>query len=343
MPVVDLRSDTLTMPSPAMRQAMAQAELGDDVFGEDPTVNRLQEVAAQRLGKEAALFVSSGTMGNLLGVLVNCKAGEELITDATSHTFLYEAAGAARVGGVQIMPVPTADGILTPEQILDRIRPDDPHHPKTAAVVFENTHNRHGGVAWPLPALRSAAQMAWDHNLKVHLDGARIFNAALASGAGVEQIAACADTVTFCISKGLGAPVGSVFCGPREKIQEAVRLRKMLGGGMREAGVLAAAGLYALDHMVDRLVEDHSNARTLAEGLSEMPGVQIDLKRVQTNLVFLRLSRMRAGHFVEELRKQDVLAGATGADSVRMVTHYGIDPADIQQALKAAAEVLSSN
>lgn len=343
MPVVDLRSDTLTMPSPAMRQAMAQAELGDDVFGEDPTVNRLQEVAAERMGKEAALFVSSGTMGNLLGVLVNCRAGEELITEATSHTFLYEAAGAARVGGVQIMPIVTPDGILTPEQIKERIRPDDPHHPRTAAVVFENTHNRQGGVAWPLGALRAAAQMARDHGLAVHLDGARMFNAALATGTDVKEIAACCDTLTFCISKGLGAPVGSLFCGSREQIHEAVRLRKMLGGGMREVGVLAAAGLYALDHMVDRLAEDHSNARTLAEGLAELPGMEVDLTRVQTNLVFLRPTRMRAAHLVEQLRQLDVLAGATGPDSVRMVTHYGIEPADIQQALAACSEVLSAN
>jgi threonine aldolase len=337
-----MRSDTLTMPTPEMRRAMAEAELGDDVFGEDPTVNRLQEVAAERLGKEAALFVSSGTMGNLLGVLTLCRAGEEVITEASSHTFLYEAAGAARVGGVQIMPVPTADGVLTAEQIVERIRPDDPHHPRTAAVVFEDTHNRHGGVAWPLPALESASRAAHERGLAVHLDGARIFNAALASGAGVEQIAACADTVTFCVSKGLGAPAGSLFCGPAEKVHEAVRLRKMLGGGMREVGVLAAAGLYALEHMVDRLAEDHANARTLAEGLSELPGVAVDLERVQTNLVFLRLSSMPAGEFVAELRKQDVLAGATGPDSVRMVTHYGIEPADIQKALQACSEVLSA-
>lgn len=343
MPAVDLRSDTLTMPSPGMRKAMAEAELGDDVFGEDPTVNRLQEVAAERLGKEASLFVSSGTMGNLLGVLTLCQAGEEVITEATSHTFLYEAAGAARVGGVQIMPVATEYGILSPEQIVDRIRPDDPHAPRTAAVVFENTHNRQGGVTWPLPALQSASRAAHEHGISVHLDGARIFNAALASGADVKEIAACADTLTFCVSKGLGAPVGSLFCGPADKVRQAVRFRKMLGGGMREVGVLAAAGLFALEHMVDRLAEDHSNARTLAEGLAELPGAEVDLDRVQTNLVFLRLTGMRAQHFVAEIRKQDVLAGATGPDTVRMVTHYGIEPADVQQALKACSDVLSAN
>src|SRR5207302_4630376 len=271
-----MRTDTLTMPSPEMRRAMADAELGDDVFGEDPTVNRLQEVAAERLGKEAALFVASGTMGNLIGVLVSARKGEEIIADADSHVFLSEAGGAAALGGIQVMPVRTEAGVLTPAQVADAIRTEDEHHPRTAAVTFEDTHNYHGGIAWPLEALRAASDEAHQNGVAVHLDGARLFNAALASGAGVDQLAACADTVSFCLSKGLGAPAGSVLCGPAESIAEARRWRKMLGGGMREIGMLGAAGLFALDNMVDRLAEDHANARTLAEGLAEIEGVGID-------------------------------------------------------------------
>jgi threonine aldolase len=339
---VDLRSDTLTMPGPAMREAMAGAELGDDVWGEDPTVNHLQEVAADRLGKEAALFVSSGTMGNLLGILVSARPGQEIISDADAHTFLSEVGGAAALGGVQIMPVRTAAGVMSPEQVEDAIRVEDVHHPRTAAVCFEDTHNYHGGVAWPLADLRAASEVARGHRLAVHLDGARLFNAAVATGAEPREIAACADTVTFCLSKGLGAPAGSLFCGPAVTIAEAKRWRKMLGGGMREIGMLAAAGLYALDHMVDRLADDHANARTLAEGLAELPGVKIDLDRVQTNLVIFELDGMDPQAFVDECDRRGIRGAMISRTQVRFVTHYGIEAADIQQALKVSSEVLGA-
>jgi threonine aldolase len=331
------------MPTPEMRRAMATAPLGDDVFGDDPMVNQLEEVAAARLGKEAAVFLPSGTMGNVVGVAVNTRAGEELIADAEAHVFLYEGAGAATLAGVQIRPVKTEAGVMTPAQIEAAIRPrDDFHQPLTAAVSFEDTHNRHGGVIWPLEDLRAAADVAHAHGLRVHLDGARIFNAAVASGVDVADIAACGDTVTFCLSKGLACPAGSVFCGSAESVDQARRWRKRLGGAMRQAGVIAATGLIALDTMVDRLAEDHSNARTLAEGLAELPGVRCDLSRVQTNLVFFDLDRMTGADFEEACRKRGLLGGATDANRVRFVTHYGITADDIQSTLKICEEVLSA-
>ncbi len=331
------------MPTPEMRQAMVTAPLGDDVFGDDPTTNRLMEVAAERMGKQAAMFVPSGTMGNLIGVAVNTRRGEELIADADSHVFYYETAGAAAVCGVQIRPVPTEAGIMSAEQVVDAVRPrDDPHQPVTAAIAFENTHNRHGGIVWPLENLRAASDAAHSQGLRVHLDGARIFNAAVALGVEASEIAACADTVTFCLSKGLACPVGSIFCGSKETVEEAKRWRKRLGGGMRQVGVLAAAGLVALDHMVDRLAEDHANARTLAEGLAELPGVRCDLARVQTNLVFFELDSMPAPLFTDECAKRGLLSDWMGPRRMRFVTHYGIDAEGIQSALTICEEVLSA-
>ena len=341
--LIDLRSDTVTQPTPEMKKAMASAPLGDDVFGDDPTVNKLEEVAAARLGKEAAVFLPSGTMGNLIGIAVSSRLGEEVIADELAHTYLHETAGAAAIAGVQIHPVATAAGVMSPEQIESAVRPrDDPHHPLTAAVTFENTHNRHGGVVWPMESLRAATAMARKHRLRVHLDGARIFNASIALGVEVKDIAACADTVTFCLSKGLSCPAGSVFCGTAETVGEARRWRKRLGGGMRQTGVLAAAGLIALDSMVDRLAEDHANARTLAEGLAELPGVRCDLSRVQTNLVYFDMDRVSAVVYVEESRKRGLLADATSGHRVRLVTHHGISSADIQAALKISEEVLTA-
>lgn len=342
MSVIDLRSDTVTMPTPQMREAMAKATLGDDVFGDDPTTNFLQEVAAARMGKEAAMFVPSGTMGNLLGVAVNARRGEELIADADSHVFYYETAGAAAVCGVQIRPVPTDAGVMTPDQVRGAVRPrDDPHQPITAAIAFEDTHNRHGGTVWPLEDLREASQAARDNGLRVHLDGARIFNAAVALGVSAADIASCADTVTFCLSKGLACPIGSVFCGSREDVEEAKRWRKRLGGGMRQVGVVAAAGLVALETMVDRLADDHANARTLAEGLSELEGITCDLSRVQTNLVYFDLDRMPAPRFTEECRKRGLLSDWIDVNRMRFVTHYGIEAADVQRTIAICEEVLA--
>src|SRR5438309_8202570 len=331
------------MPSPEMRQAMVTSPLGDDVFGDDPTANRLMEVAADRMGKEAATFVPSGTMGNLIGIAVNAQRGERLATGAESDTVDYEAAGAAAVCGVQVRPVPRDAGVMSGRQIVDAVRPrDDPHQPISAAVTFENTHNRHGGIVWPLDDLRAASDAARAQGLRVHLDGARIFNAAVALGVPAAEIAACADTVTFCLSKGLACPVGSIFCGSQEDIEEAKRWRKRLGGGMRQVGVLAAAGLIALDRMVDRLAEDHANARTLAEGLAELPGVKCDLRRVQTNLVYFDLESMPAQKFTDECTRRGLLSAPTGARQVRFVTHYGIDAGDVQSALQICEEVLTT-
>ncbi len=338
-----MRSDTLTMPTPEMRRAMESAELGDDVFGEDPTVNRLQEIAAAKLGTEAALLVASGTMGNLLGVLVNARSGQEVIADADSHVFLYEGGGAAALGGIQIRPVTTERGVMSGEQVAAAVRPaDDVHQPLSAALTVEDTHNRHGGVVWPLESLREVSRTAREQGLSVHIDGARVFNAAIAQRVDVREIAACADTITFCLSKGLGAPVGSVLCGPDEKIATARRWRKMLGGGWREAGFIAAAGLVALETMVDRLAEDHANARTLAEGLAEMPGVDIDLARVQTNLVIFRLTSMAPEAFLSECAARGLLGGAMGGGLVRFVTRHGVTAAGVQQALAVCSEVLSA-
>jgi threonine aldolase len=339
---IDLRSDTVTMPTPEMRRAMVESSLGDDVFGDDPTTNRLLEVAAARMGKESATFVPSGTMGNLIGVAVNARRGEELIADADSHVFYYETAGAAAVCGVQIRPLHTEAGIMSPQQIADAVRPrDDTHQPLTAAITFENTHNRHGGIVWPLDALRAASDAAHEHGLRVHLDGARIFNAAVALNVEASEIASCADTVTFCLSKGLSCPIGSILCGPRETIEEAKRWRKRLGGGMRQVGVLAAAGLVALESMVDRLAEDHANARTMAEGLAELPGITCDLARVQTNLVFFDLEHMTAPAFVDACRQRGLLSDWMGPKRMRFVTHYGISVDDVQSTLKICEEVLT--
>jgi threonine aldolase len=276
-------------------------------------------------------------------VAVNAGAGEEMIADADSHVYLYEGAGAATIASVQIRPVATPAGVMTPAQIESVIRPrDDYHQPITAAISFEDTHNRHGGVVWPLEDLRAASEIARARGLRVHLDGARLFNAAVAGGVDVADIAACADTVTFCLSKGLGCPAGSVFCGDPEAIDQARRWRKRLGGAMRQAGVIAATGVIALETMVDRLAEDHANARTLAEGLAELPGVRCELARVQTNLVFFDLDVMDGAVFEEECRKRGLLGGATGAHRVRFVTHHGITDQDIQSTLAICEEVLTA-
>ena len=343
MSKIDLRSDTVTLPTEDMLRAMTSAPLGDDVFGEDPTVRRLEETAADRMGKEAALFVASGTMGNLLGLLVNARPGQEVIADADSHLFRNEAAGAAMVGGIQVRQVPTERGILSPAQLLTALRPtDDDHQPLSAAVIIENTHNWHGGVAWPEQDLRRLSEAARSSGLAVHVDGARIFNASVATGADVRAIAQYADTVSFCLSKGLCCPVGSVLCGPAGKIRQARRWRKMLGGGMRQAGVLAAAGLVALATMTGRLADDHENARSLAEGLADMPGIDCDLSRVQTNIAYFRLKNMHATDFLTGCSDQGLLGGGYGPDLVRFVTHHGISSADIRQALVICRNALRS-
>src|SRR5215472_48552 len=271
--VIDLRSDTLTMPTPEMRRAMAEAELGDDVFREDPTVNRLQEMAAERMGKEAALLVTSGTQGNLVGILSHTQRGDEIIVGDQSHVFHYEVAGAAVVGSLQLRTVRNIDGMLDPAEVEAAIRPQDVHAPRTGVVCLENTHNRNGGAPLSASHTKAVADVAHRHGVLVHLDGARVFNAAVALDVDVRELTAPVDSVTFCLSKGLAAPVGSVLCGSKDYVETARKYRKMLGGGMREAGIIAAAGIVALTTMVDRLAEDHANARLIADRLAEIPGI----------------------------------------------------------------------
>jgi threonine aldolase len=343
MDKIDLRSDTVTLPTEAMLRAMAIAPLGDDVSGDDPTVNLLQDVSAERLGKEAGLFVPSGTMGNLIGLLVNAASGTEVITEARSHIFLNEGAGAAVVGGIQLRQVETDWGVLTPDHVGAAVRPtNDAHQPRSAAIAIENTHNRQGGIAWTVEELDRLGEVARRHRLAVHIDGARIFNAALAVSADVKEIVRVGDTVSFCFSKGLSCPVGSMLCGSSEKIAEAKRWRKMLGGGMRQVGVLAAAGLVALETMVERLSDDHDNARLLAEGLAEISAIECELARVQTNIVYFRVQGMDLEKFVAECSALGLLGAGAGSDEVRFVTHAGIEAADVKRALKICDQVVNA-
>jgi len=342
--IIDLRSDTVTLPSPGMRQAMYEAELGDDVFGDDPTVNRLQEKTAELVGTEAALFVASGTMGNLLAILSHCQRGDEVLFGDQAHMFLYEAGGGSVLGGTTARTVPTApDGTLSVEALRAAVRDKrDVHQPRTALICLENTHNRCGGAVLTLEYMSQVRALADETGVPLHLDGARVFNAAIHLGAPVREIVRTVTTVNFCFSKGLGAPVGSILCGPRDFIERAHRWRKMVGGGMRQAGVLAAAGIYALDHMVDRLAEDHDNARALAEGLAAIPGIRIAQTAVQTNIVYTDISGtgMEAERFGAHMKQAGVLCAGGGA-MVRFVTHYGIERADIDRALSRTQQALS--
>ena len=331
--VIDLRSDTVTQPTPAMREAMANAEVGDDVFGEDPTVRRLEAMAAELMGKEAAVFVASGTMGNLTCLLAHCGRGDEAIVGSEAHVLHYEVAGAAGVGGIQLRPVPNdAHGLLDLDAIAATIRGQNIHFPRTAAVCLENTHNRCGGGVLDAEQVADVAKLAHRHGAAVHLDGARIFNAATALGVPATELTAEVDSVTFCLSKGLSAPVGSLVCGAADVVARARKARKILGGGMRQAGVIAAAGIVALETMIDRLAEDHDNARSLAKGLSHVPGVRIDPDGVQTNIVVFDVDEGPA--FQSRLREAGVLTTGFGPTRLRMVTHYGITRDDIEQALE---------
>jgi threonine aldolase len=343
---VDLRSDTMTLPTPEMREAMARAEVGDDVWGEDPTVQRLEATAAARLGKEAALLVTSGTMGNLVSVVGHTQAGQEVVLDLDSHVYNYEVAGGTVVGHVQMRPVKTARGFLTPEQVQEALRPANIHIPPTGLVCLENTHNRHGGTCSTPEEIAAVAAVAHAAGVPVHLDGARLFNAAVALKRDASEFTRPLDSVTFCLSKGLGAPVGSVVCGSATFIERAKRVRKMVGGGMRQAGVLAAAGLVALERMVDRLADDHANARTLAEAVAAMPGLRVDLATVQTNIVIVRIERGDRAESVaatEALVKgcaaRKVKVHAMGPTAIRCVTHKDVDAEDIRRAVDAFREL----
>ncbi len=344
MRIVDLRSDTVTLPTPAMREAMYRAEVGDDVYGEDPTVNRLEAMAAERMGKEAALFVVSGTMGNLVSLLTHCGRGDEVIMGDKAHSFLYEAQGASVLGGIAVRTVPNLpNGMLDPADVEAAIREDNVHFPRTRLICLENTHNRCGGAVLTPAQMATIREIALRHGLAVHLDGARIFNAAVALGIEAKEIAAQADSVQFCFSKGLSAPVGSAICGSAEFIKAARRNRKIVGGGMRQAGVIAAAAIVALEQMVERLAEDHENARILAEGLAEIPGFEVDLSTVQTNIIIFGLTdtRVSAKDVVRALAAEGVKIGVIDARHFRAVTHYGITREDIDVALMVARKVMS--
>ena len=344
--IVDLRSDTLTLPTPEMREAMARAEVGDDVWGEDPTVHRLEALAAARLGKEAGLFVASGTMGNLVSVVAHTQAGQEVVLDLDSHIYNYEVAGGTIVGHVQMRPVKTERGFLTAEQVQDSLRPANIHIPPTGLVCLENTHNRHGGTCCPPEDIAAVAAVAHAAGVPVHIDGARLFNAAIALKREPRDFARHADSVTFCLSKGLGAPVGSVVCGTAPFVERARRVRKMVGGGMRQAGILAAAGLVALERMVDRLADDHRHARALAEAVATMPGLTVDLASVQTNIVVIRVSRgdrttsaKATAELVAGCAARKVKIHATGPTGIRCVTHKDVDADDIRRAIEAFREI----
>jgi threonine aldolase len=336
---IDLRSDTVTKPTPEMREAMAIAKVGDDVYGEDPSINQLQEMAAEMTGKEAGLFVASGTMGNLTGILAHCERGDEVIVGKKNHVFLHEAGGISVLGGVHSCQLPNQpDGSLALDEIAAAIRSDDPHEPVSRLVCLENSHNACGGVYQTPENTRTVAQFAHLRGLAVHLDGARLFNAAAAQGVKVKALAEPVDSVMFCLSKGLCAPVGSMLCGSKEFIHRAHRLRKMLGGGMRQAGILAAAGIVALQTMTERLVDDHARARKLADGLKLIPGVILDSETPATNMVFLSLLpelKLDASEAFEKLTRKGVLADVTGPRSFRLVMHYWINDAGVEQTISA--------
>jgi threonine aldolase len=343
--IIDLRSDTVTPPTERMRKAMAEAEVGDDVYGEDPTVKRLEQMAAEATGKPAALLVASGTMANLVCQLVHCNRGDEMILGDQSHIFYYEQGGSAALGGIHPRPVPNRpDGTIDLEDIEAAVRADDVHFPRSRLLVLENTHNRCGGSPLSADYMTRAAELAARRGLKIHVDGARLFNAAVALGCTVADLVASADSVAFCLSKGLAAPVGSMVCGSREFVAAARRARKVLGGGMRQAGILAAAGIVALGEMVDRLAEDHANALRLARGLAQIQGIAADPSRVQTNIVFFEIAdrRMTAADLEAALAGAGVQVLALDPFRLRAVTHYPLTTQDIDTALKAIERVLSS-
>jgi threonine aldolase len=347
MNTIDLRSDTVTQPTPEMRRAMAEAVVGDDVYGEDPTVNRLQDMAAQMTGKQAALFVPSGTMGNLASILAHCNRGDEVILGDQAHTFNLEAAGITALGGIQAYQIPNQpDGSLDLNDIKAAIRGDDPHYPTSRLIALENTHNRCGGNALPVEYIRSVGQIAQESNLRLHIDGARIFNAAVALGVSAAELVAPADSVTFCLSKGLSAPVGSLICGSEKFIARAQRMRKQLGGGMRQAGILAAAGIVALQKMVDRLSEDHRRARELAEGLAQITGVILEYGLPKTNIVFINLAPelpLNAFQIGTRLERRGIRVQVKNASTFRLVTHYWINDQDVERTIGAFREVVGEH
>ncbi|MHB8618565.1 MAG: GntG family PLP-dependent aldolase [Chloroflexota bacterium] len=341
---IDIRSDTVTKPTPEMRRAMAEAEVGDDVLGDDPTVRRLEELAATMVGKEAAMLVPSGTMANLAALLAHCQRGEEVILGLESHIFQSEVGGVGALAGLMPRTLPDADGRVQPSAVEQAIRPPNIYMPRTALVCMENTHNRAGGVVVPLADMQAVVAVARRHGLTTHLDGARLFNAAAFLGVSAASLAAPFDSVYICLSKGLGAPVGSILAGDGPLVTRARKYRKMLGGGMRQAGVIAAAGIVALTSMVDRLPEDHRIARRLADGLVDLPGVELDMRRVQTNIVLLAFTGpgVTALAVSAQLRERGILAAASGPTRMRLVANHHVGLPEADRVVAAFREVFAS-
>jgi threonine aldolase len=334
MKVVDLKSDTVTRPSLGMRQAIMQAEVGDDVFGEDPTVNRLQEMTADLFGKEAALFVPSGTMANQIAIKAHTRPVDEVICHSDAHCFNYEGGGAGFLSGVQLHPLPGPGGLITAEQITHAIRPFDHHYPQTSLVCLENTHNRAGGSLFPMEEMERIYALCQEHHLAVHLDGARIMNAHIASGVPLKDYGRCVDSISICLSKGLGAPVGSLVVGSEEFIDRAHRYRKVFGGGMRQVGILAAAGIYALENNVQRLEDDHRRAQRLANALNDLEPFSVDMEMTQTNIVIANVKKpLDALQVAEQLKNENILAIPFSQTRIRFVTHLDIDDRDVDDAI----------
>lgn len=344
MKVIDLRSDTVTLPTDEMRHAMYEAEVGDDVFKEDPTINRLEELAAHMLGKEAALFTPSGTMSNLIAILTHTHPGDEILLGSEAHMLWNEVGGASTLGGVVMRTIPNDHGgRIEPDEVEAAIRPENIHYPTTTLLCLENTHNRCSGAVLTAEFTSAIAQLAHQHGLRVHLDGARIFNAAVALDIPASELATPADSVCFCISKGLSAPVGSLLCGDLEFVERARKWRKMMGGGMRQAGVIAAAGIVALQKMVSRLAEDHTTAKRLADGLARIPGITVHPERVQTNIVmFESPTALTAPEFIQRMAARGVKFTYPGGRRVRAVTHRMVGTGDIDEALNRIELVLGN-
>ncbi len=340
-PVINLYSDTQTLPTPEMYEAITKAPLGDDMLGLDPTVNELEGIAASLTGKEAALMVTSGTMGNLIGLMALASPGDEVILDPESHVWYYEAGAFCSVAGLTPRPVNSHEGLLNPDEVEAAIRPENLHMPTPRVLSLENTHNRGQGRITPLPLHRELCRVAHEHALTVHLDGARIFNAQVATGVSVAEYAKTVDSITFCLSKGLSCPVGSILAGSRPFVEKARRIRKRLGGAMRQAGIIAAAGIVALKTMVDRLADDHRNARRLAEGIAGLGGLTVDLRRVETNMVYVdtSLTGLAASRLAELMKESGVMASVPGPTTLRFVTHRHISTSDIDEAVARIKEV----
>ncbi len=343
MPIIDLRSDTVTKPTPGMREAMARAEVGDDVYGEDPTVNALEALAAELLGKEAGLFVPTGVMGNQLCIRLHTQPGEEVIIESSAHILRYEGGSASSISGVQLCPVPGTRGLLSPQGVEVAIRRPDLHTPQTTLLCMEQTHNVGGGAVYPLQTIQELAELARRNDMALHLDGARLFNASVKTGVSAGEYAALFDTVTFCLSKGLGTPVGSIIVSDVARIHKLRRLRKVFGGGMRQAGILAAAGLYALEHHILRLTDDHDNAQYLAQLLKAIPAVVVDLNSVETNIVMFQVPRSNqpTDQLLESCRKAGVLLNAVGDRSFRVVTHLDVNREDMDTAGQVFARIFT--